>query len=284
MRSAHVIDIQTPKNFLLNGLWFGPQKPKRMIILVHGLFSSAFSMGHVVDELVDADTAVMTFNNRGHDTVSDVKQIVGSERKYHRAGAAHEIFTDCVDDIDGAIRYAKQHGAKNIYLAGHSTGCQKIIYHTYKTGGKKAKGLILLAPLSDYAGERTKPQLRKAVAEAKRMVKAGKAGELLPSGTWWHYADAQRLLSLYTPESIEELFSYAQPDKKPKIFASVKLPILALFAEEDEYAERSALKLVEWFTHKSGSIRFNASIIPYVGHSFKDGELLVAKAIRKWIS
>lgn len=279
-----MIDILTPKNFMLNGLWFGSTKPKNVMILVHGLFSSAFSMGHVVDELLDADTAVVTFNNRGHDVISSLKQYVGNETKKSFAGTAHEVFTDCVDDIEGAIRRVKKEGVKNIYLAGHSTGCQKITYYAHVTGGARVKGLILLAPLSDWAGERTKPKLRSAVATAKRMMKAGKSHELLPHDAWWHYADAQRFLSLYTPESTEEIFSYAQPDKKPKVYASVTLPVLALFAGADEYADRAAESMVEWFTKHSRSKRFAAQIVLNVEHGFGGGELIVAKAVRQWIS
>lgn len=282
MRPAHVIEILTPKNFVLNGLWFGPTKPKRAIILVHGLTGSAFSRLELAHQLTDDDTASLTFNNRGHNIISKLRQKVGTETKTTFGGTAHEVFADCIDDVDGAIRFVRQQGVKEIYLAGHSTGCQKIVYYASKAN-KKPKGLVLLAPLSDYAGERKKPQLRRAVALAKKMVKAGKSKELLPLSAWWEYLDAQRFLSLYTSDSPEEIFSYSQPDKKPKTYQSIKLPVIAFFANEDEYSERPAAKLVEWFTENSRSNRFAAHIIPNVGHSFKGGEDRIAKAIQNWI-
>ena len=52
------------------------------------------------------------------------------------------------------------------------------------------------------------------------MVKAGKAKELVPKEIWWQYLSAERLLSLYTPDSIEEIFSYAQPDKNRYVSVS----------------------------------------------------------------
>lgn len=284
MRPAHVIEIITPKKFVLNGLWFGSQKPKRAIIHMHGLFSNAFSMGSVIEQIVDNDTAMITFNNRGHDTVSDVKQIVGKKRKYHRAGAAHEVFTDCVDDIQGVINFVRKMGVKDIYLTGHSTGCQKAIYWASKTGGRAVKGIILYAPLSDYAGDRKKPNLQTVTKVARQMVKKGKKHELLPVGLWWHYIDAQRFLSLYTPDSVEEIFSYAQKDRVPRTYQSVRMPMIVLFAGEDEYSERPAQKLVEWFTQQTRSSRFDAVIIPDVGHSFKGGEARVAKTVKQWIS
>ncbi len=125
MRPTNVIEITTPKNFILNGLWFGPTKPRTAIILVHGLTGSAFSRLPITDVLADEDTAVITFNNRGHDIVSKKRQIVGMETKTTFGGTAHEVFAECIDDIEGAIRRVRKEGVKEIYLAGHSTGCQK---------------------------------------------------------------------------------------------------------------------------------------------------------------
>lgn len=284
MRPAHVFYFETPKKFSLHGLWFGAQKPAKAIILVHGMYSSAFSLAHVVNELVDGETAVITFNNRGHETVSEVKKVIGKKKKYYRAGTAHEVFTDCVDDIQGAIDVVRKAGVKNIYLAGHSTGCQKSIYWASKTGGKSVKGIILLAPLSDYAVDRNKPHVKAATKLARAMVKVGKKHDLLPKKASPLLLDAQRFLSLNTPDSIEEIFSYSQPEKKPRVYASVTLPILTLFADKDEYSERPAEKMIEWFATNTRSRRFRAGIIPEVGHSFKEGEKRVAELVRQWIS
>ena len=157
MTPAHVVEIITPKRFVLNGLWFGPysakatkgtaKKPKRVIVWMHGLGSSVFSKLGIIELLARGDTAVLAFNNRGHDVVS--KSARG--KKYIIAGAAHEVFTDCVDDIQGAINFVKKQGVRDIYLVGHSTGCQKSIYWAHKKKGKGIKGIILLAPLSDYS-------------------------------------------------------------------------------------------------------------------------------------
>ncbi|MFZ2887351.1 MAG: alpha/beta fold hydrolase [Minisyncoccia bacterium] len=287
MRAAHVVEIVTPKKFVLNGLWFGPKKASRAIVIVHGMFSSAFSLRGVVDALVDSQTAVLTFNNRGHDAVTEVKQNVGTKRKYHRAGTTHELFTDGADDIQGAINIARKAGVKEIYLAGHSTGCQKSVYWAHKNKGNGIKGIILLAPLSDYACEKATDKngrMKKAVQLAKKVIKAKKPHEFMP--LWASPSmllDAQRYLSLYTPDSVEEIFSYSQLNKKPKIYQSVKLPILALFADKDEYAERPAEKMVEWFARNTGSKYFRAGIVPKVGHSFRGAEKRVAQLIKQWI-
>src|SRR3989344_3822653 len=128
MRPCFHIEITPPKKVMLNGLWFGsysakaskgkPKKPKRVIVWVHGLGSSMFSKLGIVDELANSKTAVLMFNNRGHDKVASVRKTNGA---HVRAGAVHEVFTDCVDDIQGAINFTKARGIKNTWLAGHST-------------------------------------------------------------------------------------------------------------------------------------------------------------------
>jgi len=287
MRPAHIIEIQTPRKFLLNGLWFGPKKPKQAIIWMHGLSSSAFSKLSIVEKLVDKDTAVMTFNNRGATTMTRMRKINKKKKsgiEYVLAGGAHEVFTDCVDDIEGATDFAKKQGAKQIFLAGHSTGSQKSVYYASRKGNeKKVAGIILLAPMSDYAGAKHKDEkgrLTKLTKAAQALVKKGKKSEIV-LGTW---EDAQRFLSLYTPESAEEIFSYIDPEKKPKTYESLKVPTLVLLAQDDEYADRTAERIEAWFAKHARMPRFGSAIIAKTDHSFTGAETLVSKAIREWIS
>lgn len=288
MTPANVFEIVTPKKYILNGIWFGPAKPKRAIILVHGLTSSAFGAAAMRNALLAVKgTAVITFNNRGFESVTSVKQKKGKETVYHTAGSAHEVFTDCVDDIQGAINAVRKVGVKEIFLAGHSTGCQKSIYWASKTGGKGVKGIILFAPISDYSSEKkadTSGRLAEAATLAKKLVSDGMPHELLPrSASPIMLLDAQRFLSLYTQESDEEIFSYAH-DKVPTTYQSVRLPILVVAAAHDEYGDMPTSTMLEWFRSMSRSKRFASVVIPRVKHSFRGGEAGITKAVQKWIS
>lgn len=287
MRPAHVIEIKTPKKLLLNGLWFGPTKPKRAIIWVHGLASSAFSKLGVVEKLIDTDTAVITFNNRGSSSVNRTRKMNPKKKggmEYVLSGGAHEVFTDCVDDIQGAIDFAKKQGAKQIFLAGHSTGCQKSVYYASRKGNeKRIKGVILLAPLSDYAGAKhleKKGVLAKQTKAAEQLVKKGKKNAIVP-GSW---TDAQRFLSLYTPESTEEIFSYIDPERQPKIYESLRVPTLVLLAQDDEYADRPAERIEAWFAKHARMSRFGSAIIATTDHGFIGTEKTLSGVIKDWIS
>ncbi len=281
MRAANIVEILTPKRYVLNGLWLGPKKSKRVFIWVHGLGSSMFSKLAIAEKLVDRDSAVLMFNNRGHDKVASIKRTDGT---YLKAGAAHEVFTESVDDIQGAVNFAKRNGAKDVYLIGHSTGCQKSVYWAYKTKGKGVKGIILLAPVSDYEAERKLQGVAK-IARATKVVRAlitrGKKHELLPPGLWHEDLDAQRFLSLYTPDSIEEIFSYGQFTKVPRILRSVRIPLLAFWAENDEFGLSIGRKVSDWFNLHMENGDF--LIVPKVKHSFSGAEKEIAETVREWV-
>ncbi len=287
MTPAHVVQIVTPKRYLLNGLWFGSKKPKRVIVWVHGLGSSAFSKVGIAGKIADKKTAVLMFNNRGHDVVATVyKKGSLTEKKFKRtvAGAAHERFIDCVDDIQGAINFARRTGAKRIYLAGHSTGCQKSIYWAHKKKGRGVCGIVLLGPVNDYAGAvawHGRSRVEKATKYARTLVARGKPHEMLPAIIWKEESDdAQRFLSLYLPESVENIFSYDQPKKSPRILRSVCIPILVLWAGADEFADRPAQAITDWFRNEIRGGR--VVTVPRVSHGFKGGEQIVAKEIKKF--
>lgn len=286
MLPCHVVLITTPKKFLLRGLWFGPRKPRRVIVFVHGLGGSAFSIHHVITRLLGERTAVLAFNNRGHDKISRLTRKGKKQAgKMLLGGAAHEVFTDCVDDIQGAINFARRQGARDIFLAGHSTGCQKSVYWAYKKRGRGVKGIVLLAPVSDFAAEmkrQGKKRIARAASAARALVRRGKKHALLSEGLWHETLDAQRFLSLYTPESVEEIFSYAQPHKIPRVLRSVRVPILVLWAGKDEFSDRPAKKVTPWFEKHLQNGR--VVVVPRAGHGFRGKEKVVAREIRRFIA
>jgi alpha-beta hydrolase superfamily lysophospholipase len=278
-----VSKIVTPKKFLLRGLWLGSRKPKRVIVWVHGLGSSMYSRMEIMERLLDRDTAVLSFNNRGHDVVAKISKQTG--HKSILAGAAHEVFTDCVDDIQGAINFVRAQGLKEIYLAGHSTGCQKSIYWAHTKKGKGVKGIILLAPVSDWAAEmklQGAKKIARAGAAARALVRAHKKHALLPESLWHEAFDAQRFLSLYTPDSAEEIFSYAQPKKNPRVLKSVHIPVLVLWGEQEEFADRPAKEVAAWFENNLQG-KHQVVIVSGAGHSFHSAEDKVARCIREFM-
>ncbi|MFA5155156.1 MAG: alpha/beta fold hydrolase [Patescibacteria group bacterium] len=283
---ARLVSLETPKRYLLPGIYFGPRRPKTVYIFLHGLGGNLFSRHELALSLVSRDTGALLFNNRGSGVMGGVRRMLKSGRptKYRDAGMAHEVFTECADDIDGAVDYARNLGAKNIFLVGHSTGCQKAVYYLAKRPRSRVKGAVLLAPMSDYSTvhqDASPAVYRRALARARQMVKAGKKHELLPLSVWPKLIDAQRFISLYTPESAEEIFGYAS-GRKPVLLNKIKKPLLAILAEADEFGDRPAKEIAAWFRAALARQRADTIIIKGVGHGFSPRHLAVRAAIRKW--
>lgn len=287
---CEVIRITTPQKYFLDGLWFGGDQPQRGLVFVHGLTDNAFSNHELVVPLANQDTAVVTFSNRGHGKISETKKEDIRKKRGYRPeliGEAHEVFTDCVDDLQGAVDYIKSRGVEDIFLVGHSTGCQKSIYYLSRRGKQDLiKGVILLCPVSDYAASPTwadPENLRKATRTARRLVKKGQPHTLLPTNIWPALHDAQRFLSLYTPDSEEEIFTYAQPGKPPTTLRKITIPTLAIYAGEDEYHSRPTKEITQWFRENSRAEDLVVTSIDGALHNFTGHTDEIIRLLRPWL-
>jgi len=286
MQTCKVIQIETPKKCILDGLLLGPKKIKTVFIFIHGLGGSLFSQMKLANSLISKNHSVIVFNNKGFGTINKIKKINKKNDKGYEnitGGFAHEVFTDCVDDIDGAVNYALKIGAKEIVLVGHSTGCQKSVYYLSKRKKSKVSGAVLLAPMSDFAHMIASTETKKykqLIATAKSMVKNNKSSELMPSNLCPLPIDAQRFLSLFTSESQEEIFSYASK-KEPKILKSIKKPLLIILAGNDEYMDRPMTEIFSWFKNVLAGKESEVKIINKAPHNFIGHVLDLKKIIKK---
>ena len=287
MNEYAIASFQTPDKLLLQGLWLGPAKPATVYIFVHGLGSTMFSQIELAQSLAAKDTAVLVFNNRGSGTITGVKKVTNTKKGYTREtiGMAHEVFEECINDISGAVSYAQARGPRRIFLVGHSTGCQKSVYYLSKKKASAVAGAVLLAPMSDYAtsAKEVPPKvLARAVAYARKLVASGKSHDLLPLSVWPQLSDAQRFLSLNTPESVEELFSYAVPKKKPRLLQSVRQPLLIVLAGDDEYADRPNIEIAQWFEQTTAKQETQVVLMPNSTHNFNGHDKELKQHIVSW--
>ncbi len=288
-KKCEVVEVITPQQIILQGLYFGPSQAKVGFIYIPGLASNVFSKLDLVAWLAGANFSVLSLNTRGHDKVTRVQKIDKRTVKGYRSirgGGAHEIFTECKDDVAGAVDFLLKKKIKNIYLVGHSTGCQKAIYYlAHGRYREKVKGAVLLCPMSDYAAavkEHGLPKLKKITAVAKRMIKNGREHDLLPLNLWPSYDDAQRFISLYNPDSPEEIFSYISPQVYPKTLTTVKQPLLALLAGQDEYQDRPTKQIAAWFNKYLSNSNSQVTILTNAKHSLLGYEKLTAELIQMW--
>jgi esterase/lipase len=125
--------------------------------------------------------------------------------------------------------------------------------------------------------------MKQVVEHAEKLVKDGRPHELMPINLSEDLLDAQRYLSLYTPDSDEEIFTYSQPNKIPTTFKKVKTPTLVILAEKDEYGDRPAKKIAQWFEKESKSTILKVEILRDSIHNLTKKETEVAQLIKEWV-
>ncbi len=279
--AVSLVRARTRDGVWLDGIGAEPRRRGTTALLwVHGLGSAFSSSQPLIRELSTrlnrAGVGYFKFNNRGHDVVARAGQ--------HPAGAAFERFGDSVADIRAMIAFANACGYRKVILSGHSTGANKILHYTARTGDRRVIGLILLGPISDIAGEAKRighRELRRRVAAAARMAK--RDPEALVPGAWGFWS-AQRYLSLYRPGEPEDVFPYYRPGARWGALRRVRAPIAAIVGSRDEYLDRRPEELIQAFGRNAIRARsFTGIIIPGALHGFAKHERRLAQAIAGWV-
>lgn len=276
--------IKTRDGITLDGIYVKPKrKGDTALIWVHGLGSRFYSGQGTILELSSALSkqriAYLNFNTRGHDTVNR-----DGHGKKKEQGRAFERFEDCVWDIHAMAREAKRLGYKNIILAGHSTGANKVLYYLYKTKDRRIKGLALVAGLSDIsaiAKEIGIRELKRRVRIVEGLARKNPNG-LVPEqfGTF----SRARYLSLLQPGRNEDTFPYHGLGGSWKALRTIRQPIAVIIGSHDEYLDRSPEKLIETFERNARKTKkFDGFIIKNAGHNFVKKEKELAGAVVKWI-
>ena len=252
---------------MLDGFYrAAPKKNEQVLIFVHGMGSNFYrsALKKAFLEVAPArGLGILSFNNRG------------AER-----GTEDEKFSTCLPDLDAAAEFARRHGYRQMVFAGHSTGCQKIVFWQAKRQHPAVAGLVLLAPADDFAVSKRDlgKRFETKVAWAKKQVAAGRPDAPV-SGLYERFT-ASRFLSVADVRHAEaNVFRYAGALTQ---FRRVKCPVLAIFGEEEEFAEIPPAEMLAILRRKTKSRAFGDWLIPGTGHSFKESEAELALAVCDW--
>ncbi|HEU4371261.1 MAG TPA: alpha/beta fold hydrolase [Methylomirabilota bacterium] len=276
-----LVRVRTRDGVWLDGVIVEPRRRRRAaLVWVHGL-GSAFASGQPLirelsARLTAAGFAYLKLNTRGHDVVAR-----GGRRL---AGAAFERFGESVEDIRAAIALARRAGYGTVILAGHSTGANKVLHYAAGVRDRRVRGLILLGPVSDVAGETKRigrRELRRRVAVAERIARRDPDALVPRAFGFW---GARRYLSLYRPGEAEDVFPYYRPRARWAALRRVRLPIAAVVGSRDAYLDRTPQALLEAFARNAVRARsFTGLVIPGAPHGFARHEPVLARAIVSWI-
>lgn len=244
----------------------GGRRGRPLLVYVHGMrsnFHGSALKKEFAREAVRSGFDLLLFNNRG----------AGE-------GVLDERFGDSLADLDAALTFARSRGHRRFLLAGHSTGCQKVVHYQARRRDPSVLGLILLAPADDLAITRRElgTAYARRVARARRLVAASRGRTPMPADCQGF--TARRFLSIAEPHRTEAaLFDYAGP---MRAFASLRLPMLALFGGREEYACIPLARMEAILRARTRSAGFDWRLIAGADHGFHGHERATARAVLGW--
>jgi pimeloyl-ACP methyl ester carboxylesterase len=272
----------------LAGLLFEPpRKSARAIIWLHGgggasVFESKRT--NILARLfIDRGIAFFPFNNRGSGIVRRAGEEMG--------GAAFERIRDCVPDINGAIRELWGRGYRDITLAGHSTGANKIAVYDHYKPRNRARRYVLLAGGDDTGllymqlGAR---RFRTLLTKARAMIKARRGNEIAPLPSimsWRAFFDVANPDGDYNVFPFFEAMSGARLSRRPRFrfVRAIRKPSLYIYGDRDEYCfddvPRCASILSEHVSQRAELV-----IMRDADHGFSKKEVELGELIAEWIA
>lgn len=288
---AELNQIKTRDGVPLEGLLFKPKNKRSVAVFWVGGLNSRFSKSPertiaLARILGKAGIAFATFDHRGFGTLNTVRVQIGKKKKYLLAGTGFERFEHSILDIEAIIKFLKKQGYKKLFLLGHSTGANKAAFYIRKGRGRGLTGIGLLGPLSDIPILKTDlgKKYRVALEISNKMIRRGQGKELLPlplvNGGFW---SAERFWSIAREKSNEDTFSYYNLKRKFNWTKNIRLPLLVLIGEQDQYADRPIGKILERFKREIPKKWFSGVILKNSDHSFTDKESELSYKIRNWV-
>lgn len=289
------VEFQTKDGLTLPGLLY-KAKSKAVVIYLHGNGSSSVFYDETENRLLASALAkknisTLYFNNRGAHNIKKLYVRKGKKEVRRRFGMAYEKIKECIEDIDGAISFLKKQGYSKFYLAGASTGANKIcVYNFYKPKNDVEKYILLCGgdDTGIYYHMLGKSKFWKLLAEAKKKIKSKHREEIIKEmlPELFSYTG---FFDIANPDGDYNIFPFYEVLRKVKLstkplfrhFKSIRKPTLVVYGDQDEYAWGDVPKIVEIL--KSYQPRLVYRIIKGADHGFKNRENQLAGMIANWL-
>ena len=291
------IEFQTKDGLTLPGLLYRSKKDKAVVIYLHGNGSSSIFYNETKNHpfafaLAKKNISILYFNNRGAHIIKKLYVKHGKKEKKKYFGMAYEKIKECIKDIDGAISFLKKQGYRKFYLAGASTGANKIcVYNFYKPKNNIEKYILICGgdDTGIYYYMLGKTKFWKLLFRARKKIKTGHGKEIIKEMLPDNFFSYVGFFDIANPDGDYNIFPFYEVLHKVKLstkplfrhFKSIKKPTLIVYGNQDEYTWGNVPKIVEIL--KSYQPKLFYQIIKGADHGFKNKEKQLAKIITDWL-
>lgn len=295
MNSPKLVEFETSDGLVLPGLLYESKDSKKAVIYLHGngstsIFYDQAEHSDLPEALNKVGVSLLKFNNRGANLIK--KFTIGEERKSF--GMAFEKIKECVPDIDAAISFLKGHGYNEFYLAGASTGANKICVYNHYKPENEVKKYILISGGDDtgiYYSILGPNNFSKFLKMSNDKINEGKGTEifreLLDYDLIFSY---QGFYDIANPDGDYNCFPYSEVlnniklSTKPlfRYFAEIDKPSLIIYGDHDEASWQNPDGVINIL--KKYKPDLNYQIIKGADHRFTGKKNELTKIIAEWLN
>lgn len=176
-----ILRVRTPRGLELVGAIFEAEKSDTVLVMMTGICSNVFQ-----NELLYKTGKMLSENGisviiaHAHDSFSCFAYTDFSIGKQRHTGVFNDDFNMVYEDVESYVKYAKEMGFKNIILAGHSLGSNKVIHYLGNTSDNYVNYFIVSSPVDIMHWFKVMPNIDKCYSLAKSWVEEGRGDEILP--------------------------------------------------------------------------------------------------------
>lgn len=176
-----IIKVKTERGLELKGAMWGDASMDSVVIIMSGICSNVFQ-----NDLLPAAGGMLSSNNiaciAGHaiDAFSCIAYSDFSTGKQKFTGVVYDDFSLAYEDVESYVKYAKELGFKNIILAGHSLGSNKIINYLGNTPDNFVDYFVVSAPVDLAHWFNVMPYIKECIETARKFADENRGQEILP--------------------------------------------------------------------------------------------------------
>ena len=177
-----IIRVNTPRGIELKGaMWGNSSENDTVVVMMSGICSNVFQ-----NDLLSVAGNLLYENNiafiAGHamDAFSCLAYTDFSTGKQRNTGVVFDDFSIIYEDVEAYVKYSRKLGFKNIILAGHSLGSNKIINYLGNTNENLVDYFIVSSPVDLTHWWKVMPNMDLCLETAKKFVNEGKGKDILP--------------------------------------------------------------------------------------------------------
>ena len=176
-----ILRIRTQRGLELKGAIFDGGNRENVLIMLSGICSNVFQ-----NDLLSATGELLSKNGitciiaHAMDSFSCLAYSDFSTGKQKNTGVVFDDFSVVYEDVESYVKYAKKEGYKNIILAGHSLGSNKIIHYLGNTPDDFVDYFIVSSPIDIMHWWKIMPDIDRCFNLAKQFVDENRGNDILP--------------------------------------------------------------------------------------------------------